>query len=322
MNGPYKIGTLSRLTGFSPILLRAWERRFTLLVPERGDGGQRLYTDDDLAVLRRVRGLMNDGRSIGEIARAGREALLHHPAAAAPGRGTFPSRSAAPADGTGRVDAWRLQLVAGALAMDEAAIAATLDDVFVVLSADRAVSEIVEPVAIQIGHLWAAGRCSVASEHLISSHLVRRLGRLLDAAQPSNEEAPQIVAACFPDEHHELGLLVLAWQVARQGVRVAYLGASLPTAELVRACRTRRSRAILLSVTQRPVFTRHQPSIAKRFADGSMGQVYVGGQGVPPRARGRRGAIRYLHAGPLPAVVQDVLAGLAPVTASTRAGRR
>ena len=25
MNGPYKIGTLARLTGFSPALLRVWE---------------------------------------------------------------------------------------------------------------------------------------------------------------------------------------------------------------------------------------------------------------------------------------------------------
>ena len=48
MNGPYKIGTLARLTGFSPALLRAWERRFGLITPERGDGRQRVYGDDDL----------------------------------------------------------------------------------------------------------------------------------------------------------------------------------------------------------------------------------------------------------------------------------
>ncbi len=103
MNGPYKIGTLSRLTGFSPILLRAWERRFTLLVPERGEGGQRLYTDDDLAVLRRVRGLMDDGRSIGEIARAGRKALLHaRRRPRPPDAARCPCRSATPLGRCGR----------------------------------------------------------------------------------------------------------------------------------------------------------------------------------------------------------------------------
>jgi MerR family transcriptional regulator, light-induced transcriptional regulator len=323
MNGPYKIGTLSRLTGFSPILLRAWERRFSLLVPGRGEGGQRLYTDADLAVLRRVRTLMDDGRSIGEIARSGRGSLLGPPPAGqAPAHDRPAVRPAAPTDPAGRVDAWRQQLVAGALQLDAAAIAATLDDVFLALSAERAVSEILEPVAIQIGDLWKSGQCSVASEHLISSHLVRRLGRLLDAAQPSNDDAPQVVAACFPDEHHELGLLITAWQVARQGVRVSYLGASLPTSDLMRACRTRRPQAILLSVTRRPLFTRHQPALVRQFASGTMGQVYVGGQGVPARVRGRRGAIRYLHKDPLPAVVRDLLAGLAPLTALAPSGRR
>ena len=39
----YKMGTLAELTGLSPILLRAWERRHDLLCPERTAGGHRLY---------------------------------------------------------------------------------------------------------------------------------------------------------------------------------------------------------------------------------------------------------------------------------------
>jgi methylmalonyl-CoA mutase cobalamin-binding subunit len=202
--------------------------------------------------------------------------------------------------------------------MDAAAVSRALDEVFLVLSADRAVSEIIEPVAIEIGELWTEGRCSVASEHLISGQFVLRLGRLLDAAQPSDPDAPQVVAACFPDEHHELGLLVVAWHVARHGVRVVYLGAALPTAELAKACHTRRPQAVLLSVTRRPLFTRHQAAITRQFSDGSMGPVYIGGQGVSPRTPGRRGAIRHLHAAPLSEVVRHVLAGVTPAGASTR----
>jgi DNA-binding transcriptional MerR regulator len=64
------------LTGFSPGVLRAWETRHKLLAPARGPGGQRLYSDEDLAVLRRVRALISEGRSIGEIAAGGRRQLL------------------------------------------------------------------------------------------------------------------------------------------------------------------------------------------------------------------------------------------------------
>jgi len=74
--GLHKIGSICKLTGFSPPLLRAWESRHRLLGPKRGRGGQRLYSDDDLRVLLRVRELLGEGRSIGEIAAAGRKTLL------------------------------------------------------------------------------------------------------------------------------------------------------------------------------------------------------------------------------------------------------
>jgi DNA-binding transcriptional MerR regulator len=72
----HKISTVSELTGLSPELLRAWEQRHALIVPVRGPGGQRLYTDQDVALLMRVRRLLDQGRTIGEIAASGRRALL------------------------------------------------------------------------------------------------------------------------------------------------------------------------------------------------------------------------------------------------------
>jgi DNA-binding transcriptional MerR regulator len=74
--GCHKIATVSRLTGFSPELLRAWESRHRLLAPARGPGGQRLYSDDDVRLLRAVRTLLESGASIGEIAALGRRQLL------------------------------------------------------------------------------------------------------------------------------------------------------------------------------------------------------------------------------------------------------
>jgi len=47
--GAVRIGELSRRSGVSPELLRAWERRYGLLQPTRSAGGLRLYSPDDLA---------------------------------------------------------------------------------------------------------------------------------------------------------------------------------------------------------------------------------------------------------------------------------
>lgn len=74
--GIHKMATVSRLTGFKPELLRAWETRHQLLAPSRGPGGQRLYSDKDVAILHGVRALMAEGKSIGEIVAIGRRQLI------------------------------------------------------------------------------------------------------------------------------------------------------------------------------------------------------------------------------------------------------
>lgn len=74
--GSFKIGTLAKLTGFGVATLRNWERRYGLLKPVRVSSGHRLYTAEDLATLQRAKALLDEGRSIGEIAVIGRDTLL------------------------------------------------------------------------------------------------------------------------------------------------------------------------------------------------------------------------------------------------------
>jgi methanogenic corrinoid protein MtbC1 len=66
-------------------------------------------------------------------------------------------------------------------------------------------------------------------------------------------DTPLVVCACFPGEQHELGLLVCTYHLARCGLRVAYLGPSLPFADLGHACTALGPAAVYLSVTQASV---------------------------------------------------------------------
>ena len=50
----YSIGAVARMLGVPPGTLRSWEDRYALVVPERGTGGQRLYSRDQLEQLRFV----------------------------------------------------------------------------------------------------------------------------------------------------------------------------------------------------------------------------------------------------------------------------
>src|SRR6476469_9017610 len=52
--GLQEIGAVARELGVAPSTLRTWERRYRLVVPHRGDHGQRLYDSEQIVTLRRV----------------------------------------------------------------------------------------------------------------------------------------------------------------------------------------------------------------------------------------------------------------------------
>ena len=73
--GVYSIGALANMLGVSPATLRSWEDRYETVVPERSDGGQRLYSRDQLDQLRFVCRQMQQGLSAADAHRALAERL-------------------------------------------------------------------------------------------------------------------------------------------------------------------------------------------------------------------------------------------------------
>jgi PAS domain S-box-containing protein len=59
-----RIGELARRTGVEAATLRAWERRFGLLTPNRSPGGQRQYSEDDVERVLTVRRLITEGLTL------------------------------------------------------------------------------------------------------------------------------------------------------------------------------------------------------------------------------------------------------------------
>lgn len=58
--GHLRIGEAARLLGLEPYVLRFWESEFPQLVPRRTDKGQRLYSAEDLEVVRTIQTLLYD----------------------------------------------------------------------------------------------------------------------------------------------------------------------------------------------------------------------------------------------------------------------
>lgn len=276
--------TIARLTDFSPALLRAWERRHNLLHPMRGPGGHRLYTEDDLRVLMRVKDLIHSGRSIGEIAGVGRDTLLRQSSQLpSPDTPDAPPKFEEPtAEVRDELQIQRARIVEAALKMDSGALNRALDEAFARVSPDIVIFEVIQPCAREIGELWVAGKCSVASEHLASGIFVHRLRKLVESAEPSGSDMRPVIVSCFPDEYHQLGALVLAYQLCRNSLRVNFLGAALPFEDLEGACQVVQPAAVMLSVTRQAVYQVHRRNLyesMRRLTPKAL--VYIGGQGVP-----------------------------------------
>jgi DNA-binding transcriptional MerR regulator len=65
----FSIGAVSRMIDLSAATIRTWETRYGLVTPKRSEGGQRLYSRDQVEQLRFVRAEVDQGRRPGEAHR-------------------------------------------------------------------------------------------------------------------------------------------------------------------------------------------------------------------------------------------------------------
>jgi len=237
-----RIGELSRRTGVSPELLRAWEQRYGLLQPTRSRGGFRLYSVDDEARVRRTTSLLADGLSASEAARL---------ASAAP-------VTVASADQPVVADV-AAQLRHALDGFDASAGHAALDRLFGAVSLEFAITEVLIPYLRELGERWADGTATVAQEHF-ASHLIR--GRLLGLARDWGADgSSSVVLACLPGEAHDLGLILLGILIARRGWRVTLLGADTPLDTLEASVRDLRPTLTLVSTYDATLFNQHTDAI-------------------------------------------------------------
>lgn len=224
----YNIKQAAARAGVSVPLLRAWERRYGIVHPERSPSGYRRFDDANVARVRTMRQLVADGWSPSAAAAA----ILGGSVPVAPDAAGAESRpAAAVAMATSAPD----DLVRAAAALDAARIDAVLDELFSRGSFERVAADLLFPALQRLGEAWAAGEVSVAGEHIASSAVLRRLGQALEAAAAPNASGKRVVVGLPPGSRHELGALAFAVAARRAGIPVTYVGPDLPIDDWLRA---------------------------------------------------------------------------------------
>jgi len=293
-----RIGELSRRLGVSDHVLRAWERRYGLLQPTRSSGGFRLFSETDVARVRRMQAHLAQGLSAAEAARvalAEDQAALPEKQAGLAGDAT-PRADSSPAVGAGRLQAAGPGLPAadpgplaavgewpGALrraldAFDEPAAQAVLDRLVSDLSLTTMLREVVLPYLAELGERWVQGTASIAQEHF-ASNLIR--GRLAGLARGWGDgQGPRAVLACPPAELHDLALMIFGIALNRRGWRIDYLGANTPVDEVTRAAQARHPDLVVLATT-RP--ENLEPLTAELIVLARHASLVLAGAGATPQ---------------------------------------
>ncbi len=231
--------TVSRLTGLSPDILRAWERRYQVVCPKRGPRGSRLYSADDVAHLRLLATLVAEGRSIGDVARMNRD-HLEQLAAVTVTPATTAETVLAP---EGHVVAQALEALA---AFDSGCVHRVLSDALIGFGVVRFIESVANPLLREVGDRWNDGSLSVADEHLVSGVLRGLLSSILHSRGPSGGQ--KVLIATPSGERHEFGALIAALIAADAGLDVAYLGSDIPGAEIADAADRCNARAVIVGL--------------------------------------------------------------------------
>jgi DNA-binding transcriptional MerR regulator len=264
----YRIKTVSTLTGVPRNTLLAWERRYRFVSPGREGNRYRSYTDADVALIREVKALVEQGHPVSEAV-----GIVRSRAAVPAAPGPAPS---------GDVIAATTEALLDALLEFDRARADELVPRLLQLSYEELLDGVLFPILDRVGEGWANGSVTVVQEHFVSAFCRDQLVAILLRLGCGPTNGPRAVCACMPDESHELGLLGISIRLALRGYRVTHLGARVPADQLAEFVRTHPPALVCISVMERlpaKIVTAYARRLRRSLP--ARARLAIGGRGIP-----------------------------------------
>ena len=247
-------------------------------MPRRTETNRRIYNSVDIYRLKLIKRAVESGHAISYIA-----SLQNNELADLDLQTTEQSSKAAnEASSSGANDCNNIvtEALEHVASLDPIALEKVLERAAVNFSRPHLLSRVIQPLFIEIGEQWAAGRMRIINEHMASivirSFLLDMLRTVVVA-----ETSPKIVVAAPVGQWHETGALVVALTAAESGWRPLYFGPNLPAEEIAAAVKMTVAKAIALSISHRIEIASIIRELRKlRSYCAHRVQIYVGGYGI------------------------------------------
>jgi DNA-binding transcriptional MerR regulator len=259
------IAAVERETGVSKDTLRVWERRYGFPQPGRNAHGERVYPADQVARLRRIRRLMDQGLRPGRIFAMSNTELDAHAAG---------TSTAAPRSALHDLALYLLKTHQTGELRRELSQAVVREGLYGFLT------ETAAPLAVLVGEAWTRAEIHVFEEHLFTEQLQAVLRQAIGQAQVASG-APRVLLSTPSGEQHGLGLLMAEAACTLEGAECVSLGVQTPVSELLAAAIAKHPDIVALSVSASyPASALQEAVVALRGALPAALELWCGGAGA------------------------------------------
>ncbi|WP_417775997.1 MerR family transcriptional regulator [Stutzerimonas xanthomarina] len=227
----FPIREVARLTGVNPVTLRAWERRYGLIVPRRTPKGHRLYDDSHVKRIQSILKWLNRGVAVGQV-----KQLLD-------------ARQSPNLTEHSQWGGLQNQMSLAVTELSER----QLDDSF-----NRALSlyppvtlckHLLLPLLLSLEQRWTGAFGAELERGLFYSWLRTKLGTRIYHSNRQHNGAPLLLTTLC-EQRFEPGLWLSAWLVSSAGCPAEVIEWLVPLAELPLAVERIKPRGLLLYASQ------------------------------------------------------------------------
>lgn len=235
----YSIKDLENFTGIKAHTIRMWEKRYSIVEPQRTCTNIRFYNDDDLRKLLNISILNRNGIKISKIMNFSDEVICEKVLNFSFSRGEI----------EGQIES----LVVAMIDLDESKFEKVFNTAVINYGFEETVLKLMYPFFERIGVLWQIGSINPAQEHFISNLLRQKLIVAVDGISNSMNGTSKSFLLFLPEgEHHELGLLFYHYIIRKYRNNVYYLGETVPMSALFEISRSKNFDYLLTSISTSP----------------------------------------------------------------------
>jgi len=242
----FSIQFVANITGINGHTLRAWEKRYQAVVPERNSKGKRLYSQENIEKLKLLADLVRLGNSISDIANLdipNLEELLK--------KYGETSRSEHKDKVDIDVNVVLKNLIMGLNGFKLDIISHELEKIKNQMNPREFALKILIPLLREIGELVDNHFLSIAQEHAMSAIVKFHVGHMIyQEFSNGKNKAKTIVIATPEGELHEFGIMISALLCSHYNINFIYLGPNMPALALSEASNQVDADIVLVGVSK------------------------------------------------------------------------